>query len=113
MYIGDDILPSYVGIFSWTIIRIPNKQPVFQWKVSGRVFSSWLKCLKRKETPRGKLKESSRGRSNHDMFFFCHLFGTTDCISAKKTINRIPARISILYAHIIFYTLGCTPVIDG
>ena len=27
------ILPSYLGIISYTIIRIPMNQPVFQWKL--------------------------------------------------------------------------------
>ena len=31
-YIGDDILPSYIGIISLTIVRIPINQPGFNGK---------------------------------------------------------------------------------
>ena len=31
-YIGDEILPSYIGIIIFPIIRIPIKQPVFHGK---------------------------------------------------------------------------------
>ena len=40
-YIGDENLPSYVGIISYTV-RIAFNQPVY-WKVTG--FFSWLKWL--------------------------------------------------------------------
>ena len=32
-YIGDEILPSYIGIIISHEIRIPINQPGFQWKV--------------------------------------------------------------------------------
>ena len=77
---------------------------VFQWKVSGRVFCSWLKCLKRKETPRGKLKESSRGRSNHDMFFlppFWQYRLYLSCIPFKSFTYK--DKFMDIYIYIVIY----------
>ena len=38
VYVGDEILPSHMGIISQPIIRIPIKQPV-QWKIRPVCFS--------------------------------------------------------------------------
>ena len=42
-YIGDDKLPSHIGIFYEAIIRIPISQPV-QPKLYSKVFFRGLKC---------------------------------------------------------------------
>ena len=44
IYVGDDILPSYMGIIINHDIRIPITQPGFNGKWRGPFFS-WLTCL--------------------------------------------------------------------
>ena len=43
LYIGDEILPSYMGIISWAILSTPMNQPV-QWNVTPG-FWALLKCF--------------------------------------------------------------------
>ena len=43
-YIGDDKLPSHIGIFYEAIIRIPISQPV-QPKLYSKVFFSWAQMF--------------------------------------------------------------------
>ncbi len=73
-YMSGIILPSYVGIISGTMIRIPIKQPV-NWKVYIREFFSWLKYFFRFDstspfsgTSRGVLKKCFDMRDDLEFF---------------------------------------------
>ena len=42
VYIGDEVLPSYIGIYA--IIKIPKNQPVFHGKSPEFFFCRGLRC---------------------------------------------------------------------
>ena len=48
-YIGDEILPSYIGIMRHHEIRIPINQPGFKQESKGPGFFSWLKWSEKLE----------------------------------------------------------------